>query len=125
MKNMRNEVKLLGNLGKDPEIRTTTTGKKYARFSFATPNNYKNAKGDWINETDWHNMVAWGQIASNVEKSLKKGNMVVITGRIKNRTYEDKNGQTRHISEIIINDFDRLIAKKTTSASQDSDGLPF
>ena len=104
MKNLKNSVQLIGHLGKAPEITTLEKGKKLARFTLATNESYKSANGDKVTNTTWHNLVAWDNKAEYVEKFLAKGQEVLIQGRISNRTYEDKSGQTKYISEIIIND---------------------
>lgn len=109
-----NEATLIGNLGKDPEVRILNGGKKVATFSVATPDNYK--KGDeWVNQTDWHNIVAWGNNAELAEKHLKKGNAVIVMGRIKTRKYTGKDGIEKYVTEIVA---DRLMALHKNSEPQ-------
>lgn len=104
MNALRNKVQLIGNLGKDPEVKTINTGKKLAKFSMATNETYKNANGERITETQWHNLVAWGKTAEIAEKYLAKGSEVAIEGKLLNRNYTDKDGNKRYITEIQIND---------------------
>lgn len=119
-----NLILLKGNLGRDPEVKETSNGNKFAKFSVATNMGYKNKNGDFENNTTWHNAIAWGKIAERVDKALKKGYQVFIEGRQVNRSYEDAKGDKRYISEVVIADFNVL---RTTSQSgqQDGDNLPF
>jgi len=102
MNAMKNKVQLIGNLGMNPEIRTTENGKKMARMSLATNEYYKNAKGERITETTWHNIVAWGNTADIVERFLHKGSEVMVEGKLVSRHYTDKQGAKRHITEVQI-----------------------
>ena len=104
MNNLKNKVQLIGNLGMNPEIKTLESGKKLAKFSIATNESYKNAKGEKIEDTHWHNLIAWGKTADIVEKYLQKGNEVAIEGKLSNRTYEDKDGNKRYVTEIVVNE---------------------
>jgi single-strand DNA-binding protein len=104
MNSLKNRVTLIGNLGQDPEIKTTETGKKVTHFTLATKDGYKNADGQKISETTWHNIVAWNGLADIAGKFLKKGREVAVEGRIVYRTYEDKKGGTKNITEIVLND---------------------
>lgn len=104
MNALRNRVQLIGNLGQDPEIKTLDSGKKIAKFTIATNDAYKNNDGQKIEETMWHNIVAWNGLADTASKYLKKGNEVAVNGRIVYRTYEDKNGVTKYFTEIVLND---------------------
>lgn len=101
---LKNKVQLIGNLGNAPEIRTTENGKKMARFSLATSEVYKNAKGEKVTETQWHNLVAWGKVADIVAQYLDKGKEVAIEGKLVNRSYDDKNGNKKFITEILVNE---------------------
>lgn len=101
---LRNKVQLIGNLGNAPDVRTTESGKKLARFSVATNESYTNAQGQKIKETQWHNLVAWGKLAEIVEKYLGKGSEVVIEGKLVNRNYTDKEGNKKYITEIEVNE---------------------
>lgn len=104
MKNLRNSIQLIGNLGMDPEVKTLESGKTVARLSIATTEKYHNQKGEKVEETTWHKLVAWGKKAEIAEKYLKKGSEVAIEGKLTNRSYEDEKGVKKYISEIIINE---------------------
>jgi len=104
MNSLKNRVTLIGNLGQDPDAKTTESGKKIARFTLATNDGYKNADGQKVNETTWHNIVAWNGLADVAGRFLKKGKEVAVEGRIVYRTYEDKKGVTKYITEIVLND---------------------
>lgn len=104
MNSLKNRVTLIGNLGQDPEIKTTETGKKVTHFTLATDDGYKNSEGQKISETTWHNIVAWNGLAEIAGKYLKKGRQVAVEGRIVYRSFEDKMGSTRYITEIVLND---------------------
>jgi single-strand DNA-binding protein len=102
MNSLRNNVHLIGYVGANPEIKTTTSGKKVANFDIATTDVFYDPNGEKQTETMWHNMVAWGKTAETVEKFLVKGKEVVIQGKIANRSYLDKNGVKKYISEILV-----------------------
>lgn len=101
---LKNKVQLIGNLGNTPEVKTLESGKKMARFSVATNENYRNAKGEKVTETQWHNLVAWGKVAEIVEKFLTKGKEVAIEGKLVNRSYNDKEGNKKYVTEIQVNE---------------------
>lgn len=96
-----NKVILVGNLGKDPEIRVMESGRKVANFSLATTESYKDKNGQRVDQTEWHNIVFWGPIADVIEKYLKKGSQIYVEGKIRQRSYEDKEKIKRYITEII------------------------
>lgn len=104
MNALRNKVQLIGNLGMNPEVKVLDGGKKLAKMSIATNESYKNAKGEVVKETQWHNLVAWGKTADIIEKYLKKGSEVAIDGKLMSRTYTDKEGAKRYITEIQVNE---------------------
>jgi len=104
MSTLRNKVQLIGNLGNTPEIITLESGKKFAKFSLATNENYKNAKGEKVTDTQWHNIVAWNKTAEIIEKYLEKGNEVAIEGKLTSRSYETKEGDKRYVTEIVCNE---------------------
>lgn len=108
---LKNKVQLIGNLGKAPEVRNTESGKKLVRFSVATNESYRNAKGEKVTETQWHNLVAWGPIAETAEKYLSKGTEVCVEGKLVNRNYTDKEGNKKYITEIQVNELLMLGAK--------------
>lgn len=101
---LKNKVQLIGNLGHAPEVRSTENGKKLARFSVATNEQYKNSKGEKVIETQWHQLVAWGRVAEIVEKFLGKGSEVAIEGKLVNRSYTDKEGNKKYVSEIQVSE---------------------
>ncbi|MDO1502313.1 single-stranded DNA-binding protein [Winogradskyella maritima] len=104
MTTLRNKVQLIGNLGQDPEIVNLDSGKRLAKFSLATNESYKNAKGEKVTDTQWHNIVAWGKTAEIVEKYVGKGKEVAVTGKLTNRKWEDKDGTKRYITEIVCSE---------------------
>ncbi len=108
---MRNKVQLIGNLGMDPEVKTLESGKQMVRFSLATNETYKNAKGERVTETQWHNLIAWGKTADLAGNYLKKGSEVAVEGKLVNRTYNDKEGTKKFITEIVVNEFLMLGSK--------------
>ncbi|MEO8887279.1 MAG: single-stranded DNA-binding protein [Mucilaginibacter sp.] len=111
MNTLRNSVRLVGNLGMDPEVKTFDTNKKLARLSIATNDSYKNDKGERITDTQWHNLVFWGAQAKLAEDFLKKGDEVAIEGKISNRSYVDKDGVKRYTNEIVVNEFLKITGK--------------
>jgi|TARA_R110002072_G_scaffold254433_4_gene413320 single-strand DNA-binding protein len=104
MSTLRNKVQLIGNLGNDPEIITLDSGKKLAKLSIATNESYKNAQGEKVTDTQWHNVVAWNKTAEIVEKYLQKGSEVAIEGKLTTRSYETKEGEKRYITEVVCNE---------------------
>ncbi len=104
MSTLRNKVQLIGNLGNNPEIITLDSGKKLAKFSIATNESFKNANGEKIQNTQWHNVVAWNTTAEIVEKYLEKGKEIAIEGKLTSRSYDDKDGNKRYITEIVCNE---------------------
>ena len=113
MNSLRNRVQLIGHLGQDPEIKTLESGKKVTHFTLATNDSYKNAEGEKVEETTWHNIVAWNGTAEIATKFLKKGKEVCIEGRLSYRTYTDKTGNTRNATEITVTDILLLHSSKT------------
>lgn len=101
---LKNKVQLIGNLGNAPEVKTLESGKKMARFSVATSESYRNAKGEKVTETQWHSLVAWGKVAEIVEKYLTKGKEVAIEGKLISRSYNDKDGNKKYITEVQVSE---------------------
>ncbi len=112
MNGLKNKVTLIGNLGMDPEIKDTDGGHKLAKVSLATNESFKNAKGEKVTETMWHNLIAWGKTAEFMGKYLQKGNEVVIEGKLINRNYTDPAGVKKYVSEVQVNDFLLVGARK-------------
>jgi single-strand DNA-binding protein len=100
MNKIQNRVKLIGHLGADPEIRTLESGRKVAIFRVATNSSYTNDKGERVEDTQWHPIVAWGKLAEISEKHLTKGKKVAVEGKLVHRTYETKDGEKRYITEV-------------------------
>jgi len=104
MNTLRNKVQLIENLGNKPEIITLESGKKLAKFSIATNENYKNSQGEKVTNTEWHNLVAWGKTAEIAENYLEKGREIAIEGKLTTRSYDDKDGNKRYITEIVVSE---------------------
>lgn len=111
MNTLRNKVQLIGNLGQNPEIRTFDNGKSVVRFSLATTDSYRDASGKKITETQWHNLVAWGNLAKTVEKFLVKGSEVAVEGKLTHRAYDDKDGKKRYYTEVVMSELVMLRTK--------------
>ena len=101
---LRNKVQLIGNLGNEPEVRVTEKGRKWVRFSMATHAIYRDAQGSKKKDTQWHNLVAWGKLAELAEKYLQKGKEIAVEGKLVNRSYMDKEGIKRYVTEIAVTD---------------------
>ena len=115
-----NKVILVGNLGKDPEVKYLDNGVAVANFSLATTENYKNKEGEKVSQTEWHNIVLWRGLAEVAEKYLKKGASVYVEGKIKTRKWEDKDGNTRYNTEILADNMTMLGGKQSQEDSQSS-----
>lgn len=138
-----NKVILVGNLGKDPEVRHLENGRAVANFSLATSETYKNKQGERVTNTEWHNIVLWSPIAEIAEKFLKKGNQVYIEGKLTSRSWDDQDGNKRYTTEVVGNNLTLLGTKSdgesggssnmsqssesevTSIPQDDSDDLPF
>ena|ERR1700761_2314751 len=105
MNSLRNSVRLVGNLGMDPELKSFDNNKKLAKISLATKETYKNDKGERITETQWHNLVLWGALAKFAGDDLKKGDEIAIEGRLAHKSYTDKDGNKRYSTEVVVNEF--------------------
>jgi len=104
MNTLRNKVQLIGNLGNDPEIINLESGKTLAKFAIATNESYKNAQGEKVTDTQWHNIVAWGKTAEIDEKYVGKGKEVAIEGKLTTRSWEDKDGMKRYTTEVVCSE---------------------
>jgi single-strand DNA-binding protein len=111
MSTLRNKVQLIGHVGNDPEIKTFDGGKKLAKLNVATNQSYKNEKGEKVEETQWHSLIAWGKTADIIEKYVVKGKEIAIEGKLTHRSYEDKNGEKRYITEVVIDELMLLGSK--------------
>jgi single-strand DNA-binding protein len=105
MNNLRNKVSLIGHLGADPEVKVFDSGKKNVKLSLATSDNYKTANGEKVEDTQWHKLIAWGKTAEIAEKYLRKGSELAVDGKLNYRSYEDKNGEKKYFTEIVVNEF--------------------
>lgn len=112
MKNLRNSVMLIGRLGKDPEVKKLASGKSMTSFPLATSEQYRNAEGEKTENTQWHNIVAWGKQAEIASTYLKKGEEVAIEGKLVHRSYINSNGEKKYITEINLNELLMLGSKK-------------
>ncbi|TNE81751.1 MAG: single-stranded DNA-binding protein [Bacteroidetes bacterium] len=111
MNNVKNSVRLIGRLGNDPELKDA--GKtKLAKFSLATNDTRKDADGNKIDETEWHNLVVWGKPAETAAKYLKKGSEIAIEGKLTSRSYDDKDGVKHYVTEVVVREFS-FLGKKT------------
>ena len=102
MSTIKNNVKLIGNVGAEPSITNLDNGKKVARLSLATNETFKNSKGEKQTETNWHTLIAWGKAAEIVEKYVTKGKEIAIDGKLTSRSYENKEGEKRNVTEVIV-----------------------
>ena len=118
MKTLRNSVNLIGNLGKDVELKTTASGQSLAKVTIATNDYYKNNKGEVVQDTQWHNLTAWGKTAELMNEMLKKGSEIAIQGKLMYNTYQDKEGNTRYACDIKVNEFIKL-------TKEEKEPLPF
>ena len=114
MQTLRNNVQLIGNLGQDPEIINLESGKKLAKFSIATNESYKDKNGEKVEQTYWHNIVAWDRLADFVKEYLERGQLVSIEGSLRSRSWTNKDGTIVKISEIVASQIIPLGTKKET-----------
>ncbi|GAA3622704.1 single-stranded DNA-binding protein [Flavivirga jejuensis] len=118
MSTLKNKVQLIGNVGNAPEIKILENGKKVANFSMATNEFYKNSDGEKIQNTQWHNIVAWGKISEIIEKYVDKGKEVAIEGKLTSRSYETEAGEKRSVTEVVANEILLLGIKGEEYASE-------
>ncbi|TDO95409.1 single-stranded DNA-binding protein [Flavobacterium sp. 245] len=104
MNAMKNRVQLIGNVGNDPEIKTLESGKKLAHLTIATNEIYRNDKGEKVTQTEWHRVTAWGKTAEIIEKFVVKGKEVALEGKLTHKSYDDKNGEKKYITEVVVNE---------------------
>jgi single-strand DNA-binding protein len=144
--NVNNNAVLIGNLGKDPEVKHLESGSIVANFSLATSKKFKNKSGEMQEQTQWHNLVCWNKTAEIAEKYLKKGSKIAAAGEIQYRSYDDKDGNKRYVTEINLETFQMLDSKgsggsnaqaeasaskpskaaaKPAQEAEDDDDLPF
>lgn len=118
---IKNHVQLVGRLGKDPEVRHLESGQVVANFPLATSEFYNDRKGQKIEDTQWHNLVAWGKVAELIEKYVTKGKEVAITGRLTNRSWEQQDGNTRYITEVVVQDVLLMGGRGNGQTSEEGD----
>ncbi len=104
MNALRNKVQLIGHVGNEPEIKTFDGGKKLANITLATNEVYYKENGDKVEQTEWHRVIAWGKTAETIEKYVIKGNQIAIEGKLTHRSYDDKNGEKRYVTEVVANE---------------------
>jgi len=104
MSTLKNKVQLIGHVGNDPDIKSFDGGKKLAKLNVATNESYKNDKGEKVEDTQWHSLIAWGKTADIIEKYVVKGKEIAIEGKLTHRSYEDKNGEKRYVTEVVIDE---------------------
>ena len=104
MSTLRNKVQLIGHVGQEPTITNLDNGKKVVRLSIATNEHYKDGTGEKQTNTNWHSLVVWGKTADIIEKYVTKGKEIAIEGKLSTRSYEDKEGQKRYTTEVIVNE---------------------
>ena len=129
MKSLINSVRLMGNVGATPEVKSFDNGNKVANVRLATNEKQKNAKGESVDITYWHSLVFWGKQAELIEKYVGKGERIAIEGSLTNRSYESKTGEKKQITEVRVAEFEFISSKKTTAAVPAlqvmEDDLPF
>jgi len=112
MNSLNNNVQLIGNLGQDPVFTKFDNGNQLIKFSLATSDYYKNKDGEKVQDTQWHNLIAWGKTAGLMEQILSKGSRVVVQGKLVSRSYDDKEGNKKYVTEIVASSFINLTKKE-------------
>jgi len=120
---MVNKVTLIGNLGKDPEIRRLENGIAVAKFTLATNENYKDKSGEWVKQTEWHTIIAWRHLAERAEQQLKMGKLVYVEGKLTHRKWQDQDGNTKYTTEVVANML-RLLEKREGGGSGYTSNFP-
>ncbi len=120
---MINKVILIGNLGRDPEVRRLENGAVVAKFSVATNESYKDKNGEWQTQTEWHDVVVWRHLAERAERDLAKGKLVYIEGKLTHRKYKDKEGNDRYTTEVVANNM-KPLDRKESSGGGFSQNMP-
>lgn len=120
---MVNKVVLIGNLGRDPEVRHLEGGSVVAKFPVATNESYRDKSGEWQKITEWHDVVAWRALAERAEKQLQKGSLVYVEGKITHRKWQDRDGNDRWSTEIVANTF-RLLDRRDSAERSYTQDFP-
>ena len=118
-----NKVMLIGNLGKDPEVRFTASGQAVASFSLATSEKFKGKSGEWEERTEWHNITLWGKLAEIAGEYLSKGKTIYVEGRLQTRKWQDKSGNDRYTTDI-VGDKMQMLSPKGERSGGDSSSAP-
>lgn len=121
---MINKVTLIGNLGRDPEIRHFENGSMVGKFPVATNENYRDKNGEWQTNTEWHDVVVWRHLAERAERMLKKGSLVYVEGKLSHRKYQDKDGIERYVTEVVANTLRSLDRREGGSSSYSEGSFP-
>lgn len=122
---LKNSVRLYGNVGQNPEVKSLDNGNKMAKFTLATSEKYKDAGGNLVEETTWHNLIVFGtKSVDTIEKYVTKGDKLSVEGKLTNRSYEGKDGQKKQMTEIVVNDF-LLMGSGKSKGKSNEEGLPF
>ena len=119
-----NKIILVGNVGNEPEVKSLTNDSKVCNFSLATSESYKNREGEKVTQTEWHNIVIFGKLTEIVEKYVKKGSLLYLEGKIRTRSWDDKEGNKRYTTEIVLDSFNsvlQMLGKK----QDNNDDSPF
>jgi len=119
MKNLRNQVQLIGHLGADPEMKEFSTGSNKVNMSVATSETYKNKSGERVTDTQWHQVIAWNGTAKYAHSYLTKGTEVMVQGKLVSRSYEDKEGKTKYITEVVADQL-LILHKKEAKEEQEA-----
>lgn len=120
---MINKVTLIGNLGRDPEIKHLESGSVVGKFSVATNESYKDKNGEWQTQTEWHDVVVWRMLAERAERDLKKGSLCYVEGKLTHRKYQDKDGNEKYITEVVANNI-KLLEKRESTGVKTYDNFP-
>jgi len=121
---MVNRVILIGNLGRDPEVRRLENGAVVAKFSVATNENYKDKSGEWQSQTEWHDVVVWRSLAERAEQQLKKGGQIYLEGKLTHRSWQDQEGNNRRTTEVVASYFRLLGGRKESSGGSGGGYFP-
>lgn len=113
-----NKVMLIGNLGKDPEVRFTASGQAVASFSLATSEKFKSKNGEWEERTEWHNITLWGKLAEIAGEYLTKGKTIFVEGRLQTRKWQDKSGNDRYTTDVVCDKMQMLSPKGERSGGE-------
>ncbi|MGJ1437440.1 single-stranded DNA-binding protein [Sphingobacterium multivorum] len=122
MSTLRNKVQLVGHLGNDPLIKTTSTGTNYSVLRLATNDLFKNKAGEWVEEVQWHTLVVWGKQNNTIEKKCQRGTKLMVEGKLTYRNYENADGVKQYVTEIKVDNF--MVLSESNGAKEDSPTLP-